>query len=158
MTTSENNNFNKSIFIHKFSTYIKQALFSFLMLSMAFALFGCKSGQAPDDDIEIRVPLKDKSHDSELLPQTERSQDESTVGMGEDGVLPNPFSGSLTLSGLLVAKTSRDNIAIIEYGDTSYIIKEKDTIADYWNVENITDNGVLLKHNDKELLLNFIGK
>jgi hypothetical protein len=95
---------------------------------------------------------------NEILPQLERPITESVDEQNEQKPLLDPFAGSLTLTGVLTSSFTKDNIAIIEYGNTSFIVRQDDNIADYWKVDTIKDTGVVLKHEDVELVLEFTSK
>lgn len=146
-------------------SHLKLIVLFVLILLMAVNVLGCKKS-APVDGENVtdsggdvsNSPDVDESKGKDMLPQLERPLLESGDDETGQGPMLDPFSGSLTLTGILTSKFTKDNIAIIEYGNTSYIVNQDDIIAEYWKVGSIKSTGVLLKHDDVELILEFSGK
>lgn len=137
--------------------YGKTAFFFALILLVIFSIQGCSKSDSVEGEPVSGNMNEGEASGKEILPQLERPITESEDDQNGQKSMLDPFAGSLTLTGVLTSGFTKDNIAIIEYGNTSYIVKQDDTIADYWEVDTIKDTGVILKHDDVELVLEFSG-
>lgn len=116
-----------------------------------------------------------KTNPSELLPQTQRTNTiapKSTAASGKitsssqpsgspdknQVVMSDPFSsGPITLMGVIMSN-NKNNVAIIENGDSTFIVKEGEMLLDYWKVEKIEKASVTLKAGKKILKLELYRK
>ncbi len=56
----------------------------------------------------------------------------------------DPFIGPITLTGV-IAGGKGSNVAILQIGNTTYVVSEGEVILDYWTVEEIENNFIILK-------------
>ena len=102
-----------------------------------------------------------KTNPSEILPQTQRTNTTSppkTTSPSSQTVKSDPFSsGPITLTGVIMSN-NENNVAIIENGDATFILKEGDMLLDYWKVEKIEKASVTLKAGEQELKLELYSK
>jgi hypothetical protein len=82
---------------------------------------------------------------------------ENTRVTGERGEVRDPFTGALTLKGVITGG-DEDNVAIIEAGNISYVARKGTVIAGSWTVDAINSDSVNLKAGDKKLRLDFNGR
>ncbi|MGI5851568.1 MAG: hypothetical protein GX340_04345 [Clostridiales bacterium] len=143
---------------HSIRLYGKAGFFFVLILLVFFNFQGCNKSASVEEDTVSGNMNGEEVNGNEILPQLERPITESVDEQNEQKPLLDPFAGSLTLTGVLTSSFTKDNIAIIEYGNTSFIVRQDDNIADYWKVDTIKDTGVVLKHEDVELVLEFTSK
>lgn len=132
---------------------VKYILLFILVICTILGTLACKKPSSEGQDIAASSSNSEEPLEREVLPQLERTSQASEGSQSEQSTLLDPFSGSLTLTGILTSKFSKDNIAIIEANNTSYIVRQDDVVAGYWNVDNIQATSILLKHGDKELIL-----
>lgn len=123
-----------------------------LTVTLIFAYSGQKTestSDRPDNYSAGRnssINIENAGNKVEVLPQNVRSNDEATV--------KDPFQKPFILSGLLVADNG-GNIAIIQYTDEAYVVKEGDRIGNRWVVKKIEEAGVLLSDEKEEILVQF---
>lgn len=140
---------------YRFLSSFSNRYVSLFLLIVFFILNMVACNNPPSDDVGSAFANTNDEEplERDLLPQLERHTETPEDDKDIHGILPDPFSSSLTLVGILTSKFSEDNIAIIESGNSSYIVRHKDVVAGYWTVESIKSSSVLLRHDDKELLL-----
>jgi len=88
------------------------------------------------------------------LPDTEREKD------GQNGDLKtslrDPFTGAVVLKGII--RGGDKDFAIIEAGQTAYVVSTGDNVAGGWTVKGIDKDNVILKAGKQELRLGFSGR
>jgi len=128
----------------------------FIILIMILGVVSCQ----PTSDVDVPSEIqkdndqieKNQLPEQEILPQIERVYKEDVEQQINKRSI-NPFTGPLKLSGLLTSSNNVNNLAIIESNSASYIVAEGDKIADYWSVEKINGASVVLKADDRELVI-----
>lgn len=124
--------------------------------ALVYVLIGLGNGEQALTPPENDVPtVMDGVYG--LLPETERPLGgEAAAAMTE---LPrDPFAGPMALTGLVLGGRS-GGLAIIESGDTAYIVKQEDRIAELWTVAEIGPDFVRLTNDeDQELRLELTGR
>ncbi len=99
------------------------------------------------------LPENLTGHTVEILPQMQRitQPDVSAQSQSRD-----PFSSSGTVLVLKGITLSEDNTAIIETENSVHIVSAGDIIEETWNVEEIREDGVVLKGKEgTETLLSY---
>lgn len=93
----------------------------------------------------------------ETRRQTESAAKEDLTGT-QDGTAPvnDPFAGPVILRGTITGEG--ENLAIIEAGGTTLIVRVNEKVAGYWTVQEILDGKVVLTADDQELQLGPKGK
>lgn len=119
-----------------------------IFLIIAFVILGFLSWEpVPYIDAALETDKNYLGHqdqqieEQEILPQTERQKN------------LNPFAGPLKLTGVLISSNTLDNLAILESNNRSYIVRHGDIIDDYWTVEKIEKSSVVLKADNRKLIL-----
>ena len=128
-----------------------------LILCFFLTFIGCNKPQAEVEGEDLVNSSEEEPAQKELLPQLERISEGLGNNQESSGNVLDPFSGSLRLTGILIAKTREENKAIIESTNTSYIVKSGDIVAGYWDVHSVESTSVLLKNKDDELTLELKG-
>lgn len=105
------------------------------------------AGQEEKEDKEIK-----DAESAEVLPQTARD----TADFFDRARAPDPFAGPLVLSGIITGGGGSD-LAIIQTAAASYVVSEGDIVDEYWTVDTISSDGVLLKAEEREVALKLTG-
>ncbi|MCW2277273.1 hypothetical protein [Heliophilum fasciatum] len=100
---------------------------------------------------EEAVPVdKQAARSLTYLPETQRSVDDTSL-------LRDPFSGAITLKGIIKGGDGND-VAIIENGKTSYVAALGAQVGNGWSVAEITANSVTLASDSQKIKLELNGR
>jgi hypothetical protein len=95
----------------------------------------------------------------EILPNTVRDIDNNDSGSDQkstdstsNAAIKDPFSGPITLVGVLV-DAKGGGMAVIEANNKSYIVRKDDILENNMTVSSISADQVTLKDNDREMIL-----
>lgn len=95
-----------------------------------------------------------------VLPETSRTQNSSprdpAEAQGSQRAI-DPFAGPMTLKGILLGGGSSD-LAIIQVGDTTYVVGKDMVLAETWTVSEINAKEVILTTQNETIRLEFSGR
>jgi type II secretory pathway component PulC len=120
-----------------------------------FSLGSTKNQEAVPTASEI---LNAQAQTIEILPNTERATSDSnneqknTSSPKDEGEIKDPFSGPVSLTGVLV-DSQGNGIAVIEANNKSYIVRKGDILENNMTVGSISEDKVILKDQDREITL-----
>lgn len=142
------NNPEKRIFIY--------IICGVLLLAVLFGVFIFIKNRGSQKNVAGAITEKDKKAGQSLtfLPDTEREkkdQGDSTISFRD------PFAGAVVLKGILTGGGGKD-LAIIEAGQTAFIVGLGDKVAGSWLVTGISADAVVLTAGNQELRLEFNGR
>ena len=115
---------------------------------------------APDDPAEIAAAGEggQAAENFTYLPDLTRTIDGQKPATGPVTQQPrDPFAGGMALKGIITGGTGGD-LAVIEAGNTAYILGEGATVDGEWTVKEIKRDSVIMTSQDQELCLEFNGK
>lgn len=131
-----------------------------LIMIVVVVIIYIPKGDKPTDSIPVSAEnVAAQSNKVDVLPQTERVINEETANKGEstattndDKAVKDPFVGPMTFSGVLI-NSNGDNIAVIEGNGKSYVVRKGDMIGDSIQVDSISAEEVVLKGNERTIVL-----
>lgn len=143
-------------FIEKNKTLVILIGVLLAVLIMAVALQVKQAKEAPLTTVPGKSDLSKSDIDAQaepnltILPETMRT---TTDGEAQG----DPFAGPMTLKGILLSGGTGDT-AIIEIGNTTYVVRKGDSLGGLWTVEAIRKNSVILFGEDQTTTLEFSGR
>jgi len=115
---------------------------------------------APDEPADIAAAGKDgqTGENFTYLPDLTRTIDGQKPAAEPAAQQPrDPFAGGMALKGIITGGSGGD-LAVIEAGNTAYILGVDATVAGEWTVKEINKDSVIMTSQEQELRLEFNGK
>ncbi|MCL6638669.1 MAG: hypothetical protein K6T80_03175 [Firmicutes bacterium] len=126
----------------------------FLIVAVMMGVFVAKRNGARSAAGAVSEKDKNAAQSLTYLPDTKRDKGGQGVA---DLTFREPFAGAVVLKGILTGGGGKD-LAIIEAGQTSYIVGKGDRVAGNWVVASISADAVVLTSGGQELRLEFNGR
>ncbi len=131
-----------------------------IILSAAVIIYSSSDlSNETEDDLKISQNTESKDK-VDFLPVQKRDNEESRTEDQdtENGDVENseeleslqeeqnfdPFAGPITLNGVIVGGKG-DNAAVIDVGNSTYVVKQGDSILDYWTIKEIKEDYIILE-------------
>jgi len=150
---------NPEIFKNKRFLIIAGVILSIALVGIVYSLIllsdRTASGAIPmqSGTTDLNPSEADASDLVEVLPQMQRSNEESNVGAQPAfGPIMDPFAEPIRLTGVVLGGRG-GAMAIIESSGTSYIVAVGDYVDDLWAVHQITRGMAVLRAQNQEVSL-----
>ncbi len=103
---------------------------------------GMEEEEGLDDDVEV----------VDVLPQQRRDNEETSGGRTSFDPLVDPFADPMRLTAIATGGRG-GSMAVIESGNTSYMVGIGDYVEDLWAVRDITSDKAVLRAHNQEMKL-----
>lgn len=119
-------------------------------------LLAINSGK-PDVSGQLGQPQGSEGPSITYLPTTTRTVDQPPDSVLSLSQLRDPFADGIVLRGVIIGGAGSD-LAVIETGNTAYVVSRGAVVAGDWTVAEINRSSVVLASGNSELILELGGR
>lgn len=122
---------------------ILSSILIMIIISNYFKTIADDLTSGSDNEIEL-LPVQQRHNP--IIEDANNTEASSNILEGINDI--DPFMGPVVLTGVIVGGSGK-NVAILEIANNTYVVSEGEVILDYWTIEEIGENFVVLNAEDR---------